>query len=179
MDSVFAPWRLDWIRRDEGNEAIDGCVFCELPEYDHREHRIAAYSGRAFVLLNKSPYNPGHVLVIPRRHVSNVSELNTADISEVFGLLKQAIRALELAFSPDGFNIGMNIGSAGGASIEDHIHVHVVPRWRRDTTFMPTTANTRLVEEALDESYERIRAAFGSLDGTEDEGVSVRVPLPR
>jgi ATP adenylyltransferase len=178
MDSLFAPWRMDWIRRDERNEAIDGCVFCGLPEHNHREHRIAAYSERAFVLLNKSPYNPGHVLVIPRRHVASVSDLDTNDIAEVFGLVKRTTRALELALAPDGFNVGMNIGAAGGASIDDHIHVHVVPRWRGDTTFMPTTANTRLVEEALDETYERIRDAFGSLDGTEDEGASVRVPSP-
>lgn len=179
MDSLFAPWRMQWVQREEGNESIDGCVFCELPACDHREHRIAAYSERAYVLLNRSPYNPGHVLVIPRHHVGDLFDLDTADIAGVFDLVKRTTRALDDALSPEGFNVGMNIGAAGGASIEDHVHVHVVPRWERDTTFMPTTANTQLVEEALDESYERVRDAFLGLDCAERDGHSARLSTER
>lgn len=169
MDSMFAPWRMDWVTREDSNEGIDGCVFCELPEADtDQETRIIARSDHSYVLVNKAPYTPGHVLVIPHSHAGDLIELETETIQDVFMLTKQTTAAIEHALRPDGFNIGMNIGKAGGASVEDHVHMHVIPRWHGDTTFMPTTANTKIIAEALDETYERLRTAFTQLD---DNGV--------
>jgi ATP adenylyltransferase len=165
---MFAPWRMDWVTREDTNEGIDGCVFCELPEADTaQETHIMVRSDHSYVLLNKAPYTPGHVLVIPHSHAGSLIELKTESIHDVFFLTKQTMAAIKNALRPDGFNIGMNIGKAGGASIEDHVHLHVVPRWHGDTTFMPITANTKIIAEALDETYERLRTAFTQLDDDE------------
>lgn len=161
MDPIFAPWRMDWITRDDPNEGINECIFCELPEEGaDKENRILARSGEAYVVLNKAPYTPGHLLVVPFAHADNVAHLNKQAVSGTFGLVQVAVKAIDRTLYPDGYNIGMNIGEAGGASIEDHLHVHVVPRWKGDTTFMPTISNTKVVAEALDETYERLYEAF-------------------
>jgi len=168
MDSMFAPWRMDWVTREDTNEGIDGCVFCELPEADTvQEIRIMVRSDHSYVLVNKAPYTPGHVLVVPQSHAGGLIELKTESIHDIFTLTKQTTAAINHALRPDGFNIGMNIGKAGGASIEDHVHIHIVPRWKGDTTFMPVTANTQIIAEALDETYERLRTAFTQLDDDE------------
>ena len=171
MDPIFAPWRMDWVTREDTNEGIDGCVFCELPKADSdQEFRIIAFSEQSYVLVNKAPYTPGHVLVIPHHHVENIVDLEPETILDVFTLTKHTTAAIEHALRPDGFNIGMNIGKAGGASVEDHVHIHVVPRWHGDTTFMPTTANTKIIAEALDETYERLQSAFAQLEEWESPG---------
>ncbi|MFC7233480.1 HIT family protein [Saliphagus sp. GCM10025308] len=169
MDRVFAPWRMDWITRDD--EDFDGCVFCNLPDQDaDRENRIVARSSDAYAVLNKSPYTPGHLLVLPFSHTGEIENIKLDDFFDVFKLVQLSVRAVKTALAPDGFNIGMNIGEAGGASITDHVHVHVVPRWNGDTTFMPTTANSKVVAEALDETYSRLREAFTELNcGTETD----------
>lgn len=166
MDSVFAPWRMDWITREKSDE-LD-CVFCELPtQQADRKNRILVRSEYAYALLNKSPYTPGHILIVPEDHVGDIVELDGEVLSDVFTLLQTLTEAIQNELHPDGFNVGMNIGKAGGASIENHLHAHVVPRWVGDTTFMPTTANTKVLAEALDETYDRLYHGLYAIDGVE------------
>lgn len=172
MQQIFAPWRMDWVKRDlQDSSAGDSCIFCHIAEENNdRENRVFARGELGYSVLNIAPYNPGHALVIPYDHINEYVSLDEETVKSLHLLKWRTVRALESAFDPDGFNIGMNIGSAGGASIEDHLHIHVVPRWKRDTTFMPTTANTKVVVEALDESYERARSALSQQDNTKLDG---------
>lgn len=164
MDQLFAPWRMEWVTRDE-KDGDDACIFCELPAAEaDREHRIVARSDQAYVLVNKAPYTPGHLLILPFDHGGSLADADPDALLDVFRLLQTSVEALNEALNPDGFNVGMNVGEAGGASITDHLHVHLVPRWAGDTTFMPTTTNTKVIAEALDETYERLRNTFADLD---------------
>ncbi|MFC6785153.1 HIT family protein [Halobaculum halobium] len=171
MDQVFAPWRIEWVERDDG-AAIDGCPFCVLPERDDdRASRIVARSERAFALLNNYPYNPGHVMVIPRVHEGGFTALDDDDLLDHARLKQRTMRALDDALGPDGLNTGMNLGgSAAGGSIDDHLHTHVVPRWEGDTNFMPVVSDTKVIVEALDDTWERLRDAFAEQEGARVAG---------
>ncbi|QLG50568.1 HIT family protein [Natrinema halophilum] len=171
MEQVFAPWRIDWIKRDEKNPDVEECVFCELPERDtDRENLIVARSEHAFVMLNNYPYNPGHTMVIPHAHTGDYTELEDEVLLGHARLKQRTFEALEVTFEPDGFNAGLNIGSGAGGSIADHLHTHVVPRWQGDTNFMPVISDTTVIVEALDATYEHLREAFVDQDGTTDPG---------
>jgi ATP adenylyltransferase len=164
MDQVFAPWRIEWVRREGGD--VDGCPFCVLPERaDDRESRVVARSEHAFVLLNNYPYNPGHAMVIPRRHTGAYEDLTDAELLDHARLKQRTLSALRAAMEPDGFNAGLNLGSAAGGSIGDHVHTHVVPRWNGDTNFMPVISDTKVVVEALDATYDHLHAAFAEQAG--------------
>ena len=177
MDQVFAPWRIEWVERDADEDAIDGCPFCVLPEREgDRASRIVARSERAFVLLNNYPYNPGHVMVIPRVHESEFPALDDATLLDHARLKQRTMRALDGAFDPDGLNAGMNLGGdAAGGSIDDHLHTHIVPRWGGDTNFMPVISDTKVIVEALEDTWERLRDAFAEQEGArvggDDEAV--------
>ncbi|MFC6719339.1 HIT family protein [Natrialbaceae archaeon GCM10025810] len=176
MEQVFAPWRIEWIRREEKNPDVDECVFCELPERDDdRENLIVARSERAFVMLNNYPYNPGHAMVIPRAHTGDYADLGDDDLLDHARLKRRTFRALEEAMEPDGFNAGLNLGEGAGGSIGDHLHTHVVPRWGGDTNFMPVLSDTSVIVEALEETYDRVHAAFAGQEGATvpDEGTAV------
>ena len=178
MDQVFAPWRIEWVERDDKNADVDGCVFCEFPERgDDREHNVVARSEHTVVMLNNYPYNPGHLMVIPRVHEGDYDALPSDVIADHAHMKQRAFRALRAAFDPDGFNAGLNLGgTAAGGSISDHLHTHVVPRWTADTNFMPVISDTKVIVEALDDSYDRLHHAFRDLDGAvvEDEDTAVR-----
>lgn len=168
MEQVFAPWRIEWVER-EGE--TDGCAFCRLPERDaNRESRIVARSEHAFCLLNNYPYNPGHVMVIPYRHTGEYESLDDAELLDHTRLLQRTLRALGDALGPDGHNTGMNLGSAAGGSISEHLHTHVVPRWEGDTNFMPVVGETKVIVEAIDETYERLHRAFAAQEGIRERG---------
>lgn len=173
MDQLFAPWRIDWVERD--GETIDGCPFCVLPESeDDRDALIVAKSEHAFVLLNKHPYNPGHVMVIPDRHTDSYTDLDDAELLDHARLKQRTMRAMDHAFSPDGLNVGLNLGDAAGGSIDDHFHTHVVPRWRGDTNFMAVSAETKVVVQALEEGYDHLRDGFlDQTDAVAIEGAAV------
>ncbi|MFC7046861.1 HIT family protein [Halobacteriaceae archaeon GCM10025711] len=165
MEQVFAPWRIEWIRREEKNPDVERCVFCELPERDaDREHRIVARSEHAFVMLNNSPYNPGHVMVIPYAHTGEYGDLTDEALLDHARLKQRAFDALADAMDPDGFNAGLNLGRGAGGSIADHLHTHVVPRWQGDTNFMPVTSDTKVIVEALSETYDNLHDAFAAQD---------------
>jgi len=166
MDQLFAPWRIEWVERD--GDAIEGCPFCVLPEREaDRESRIVARSERAFVLLNNYPYNPGHVMVIPDEHEGDYRALGEATLLDHARLKQRTFDALDAAVDPDAFNAGLNLGGPAGGSISDHLHTHVVPRWDGDTNFMPVIGDTKVIVEAVDESYGRLHDAFAAQPGAE------------
>ena len=170
MDQVFAPWRIEWVERD-GESETDHCVFCAFAEReDDREIRVVARSEHAFVLLNNYPYNPGHLMVVPHAHTGEYADLSEKALLDHARLKQRSLRALESAMVPDGFNVGLNLGTGAGGSIDDHLHTHVVPRWQGDTNFMPVISDTKVIVEALADTYDRLHEAYTAQDGTENRG---------
>jgi ATP adenylyltransferase len=168
MEQLFAPWRIEWVAREEESDD-DGCVFCRLPtEGDDRKTRIVARNGEAFVLLNNYPYSPGHVMVIPHQHTGEYDALDETTLTAHARLKQRTFRALRAEYEPDGFNAGLNLGQGAGGSVSEHLHTHVVPRWREDTNFMPVISDTKVIVEALDESYDRLHEAFLQQDGARE-----------
>jgi ATP adenylyltransferase len=142
----------------------DGCVFCAklTPGNETEEHMLLR--GRfAYVTLNRYPYNNGHLLVVPYAHVPSLEDLPVEALAEMMLLVNQGLAALRLAMKPDGFNIGVNLGKAAGAGIECHVHIHVVPRWSGDTSFMSAIGETRTIPETLDQTHQRLWAALQGL----------------
>jgi ATP adenylyltransferase len=179
MEQVFAPWRIEWVEREGGD--TEGCVFCGYATQDRdrdREHRVIARSPHAFVLLNNYPYNPGHAMVIPHDHTGDYRDLDGEVLLDHARLKQRTFDALEAALDPDAYNAGLNLdGSAAGGSIDDHLHTHVVPRWEGDTNFMPVVADTKVIVEAVDDSYDRLHDAFATQDGATVDGEDAAVRL--
>ena len=156
FERLWTPWRMEYIK-STADEA--GCIFCDLPARDDDEKNlILARSQKAFVILNAFPYNAGHLMVAPFRHVGELEGASEEELADVDRLLKRSIRALKEEYQPQGFNIGMNLGLVAGAGIPDHIHWHVVPRWSGDTNFMPVVGQTKVLPELLEESFQRLMA---------------------
>jgi ATP adenylyltransferase len=139
-------------------EDPQGCVFCSLPEKE--PDRVLAKGAEAFVVLNKFPYNPGHVLIVPFRHVAELSELEPEERNEMQSFIERSVRAIREESDPHGFNIGMNLGRPAGAGIPEHLHWHVVPRWSGDTNFMSIVGETRVLPELLEETARRLAPRF-------------------
>lgn len=160
MDELWAPWRRDFI----GAEKPQGCIFCLFPaqtgEDADRTNLILGRTARSFVILNKYPYNNGHVMVIPRRHTADFGSLSTEEMGDLHALLQTTLGLVRELYKPDGVNVGMNLGKSAGAGIEEHLHWHVVPRWNGDTNFMPVLSHTRVMIEHLDQSYSSLRPRF-------------------
>jgi ATP adenylyltransferase len=161
-DRIWAPWRLAYVK-DASKDAEDECIFCaragEAPEND-RENLIVHRGGSCFVILNKFPYTNGHLMVAPYEHIGALPELDADTVAEMMGLAQQAMTVLERTYSPHGYNVGFNQGRVAGAGVEHHIHMHVVPRWGGDTNFMPVLADTRVMPQTLEQSYEALAGAF-------------------
>ncbi|MFC3957028.1 HIT family protein [Halovivax cerinus] len=165
MDELFAPWRIEWVTRDDRNEDVDGCVFCTLPkESADRDNYVLARSSRSFVLMNNYPYNPGHVMVIPRAHTGEYAALDDETLLDHARLKQRTFEALDDALDVNGFNAGLNLGDAAGGSIGDHVHTHVVPRWNGDTNFMPVIGDTKVIVQAIEETYDALHDAFADFD---------------
>lgn len=159
---LWAPWRMEFI--DLPKAAT--CVFCDLPAANPSEdgkNLVAHRSARSFTLLNRWPYNSGHVMVIPRAHVASFDRLDAESFADLHEELRRAIAVLRETYRPEGFNVGMNLGKVAGAGIADHMHYHVVPRWGGDTNFMPVVAETKILIEHLEVTWGRIRAGFDAL----------------
>ncbi|MBN1613537.1 MAG: HIT domain-containing protein [Deltaproteobacteria bacterium] len=154
MDSMSAPWRMTYIR----SEKTDTCVFCDGTAA--RENLVLYKGKRAFVMLNLYPYISGHLMIIPRRHISRMEDLSREEKIEIFDLLDLSVRVLKEAMKPDGFNIGINMGIAAGAGIDDHLHVHVVPRWIGDTNFMSVVGEVRVIPEDIMKTGEQLKPYF-------------------
>ena len=158
MEKLWAPWRMELIARPEEKT---GCIFCDLPrQKDDARNLILGRTAHTFAMLNRYPYNNGHVMVIPRSHGSDVHALSTEEYGELCAMLRIALLIVERAYKAQGANLGMNLGRAAGAGIADHIHWHVVPRWPGDTNFMPVLADTKVMIEHLDGSYAKLRPLF-------------------
>jgi ATP adenylyltransferase len=152
MRALWAPWRLQYV---EHADELDRCIFCDP------EPELLVHAGEdALVVMNKFPYSSGHVLVAPKRHTDDFGSLSDAESAEVHRLASHALEALRAEYAPHGFNLGWNIGRVAGAGIEDHVHLHVVPRWNGDTSFMPVLADVKVLPEHLLETARRLRAAF-------------------
>jgi ATP adenylyltransferase len=172
MEQVFAPWRIDWVERPDKNEEFEGCVFCALPDReDDRENNLVARADDAYVLLNNYPYNPGHAMVIPHTHTGEYRDLGTETLLAKERLVQRTVDAMDASLGPDGYNVGYNLGGgAAGGSIDDHLHAHIVPRWEGDTNFMPVVGDTKVIVEAVAETYDRLHAAFAEQDRVREVG---------
>jgi len=159
MDHLWSPWRMEYIESNNNKEA--GCVFCNAQaRTDSAENLIAHRGERAYVILNRFPYTSGHLMVNPFEHKPNLEELDSATRAEMIELTSRSTTVLKNIYKSQGFNIGVNIGEAGGAGVLGHVHIHIVPRWKGDTNFISTIGGTRVLPEALDVTYMRVKAAF-------------------
>jgi ATP adenylyltransferase len=154
---LWAPWRLAYIKGDKPAE----CIFCAAARSDDdAAHHVVHRGERTLVMLNAYPYAPGHVMVVPHRHVPTIEALDDPELLELITLTRRALAALRAAMSPDGFNVGVNIGKVAGAGFDDHVHQHVVPRWEGDNNFMPVIADMRVVSQSLEDARAALVEAF-------------------
>ena len=163
-----APWRMEYIA--QAAERVPGCIFCAKPceeaSCDRRNYIV--YRGeRCFIILNAFPYNSGHLMVIPYQHTADLALLAPETLLEMMRLAAQAVAALKRVMCPDGFNLGMNLGHAGGAGIAEHLHLHIVPRWVGDTNFMTTVGEARVLPESLERTWEKVCEAFHAVLNSE------------
>lgn len=165
LDRLWAPWRGEWISiQHNGKDAEKGpkvCVFCELPRQEPCEETLVLYRDEElFVILNKFPYNPGHTMVIPRQHVCRPQELPPEVWTRMSRAVQLCTERLQTAIEPSGFNLGMNLGEAGGAGLADHLHWHILPRWVGDANFMPLLAEAKAIPIHNITTYRRLRPFF-------------------
>jgi len=154
MRTLWAPWRIKYVEVKQP----EGCIFCDKPAETEDEANLILYRDRlAFIILNAFPYNNGHVMVAPYRHVANLQDLSDEEKLQIMQLTGLAQDVISSALHPDGFNVGINLGKSAGAGIANHIHAHVVPRWIGDTNFMPVIAETRVIPEALSATYSKLK----------------------
>ena len=156
MEHLWSPWRMAYLRNEAAapQPGLTGCVFCDLPAAgDDAASLIVRRGTHAYVILNKYPYNNGHLLVVPFAHVPSLEQLDEPTLAELMRLTNQSLAALRRMYNPQAFNLGANIGAAAGAGIAEHVHLHVVPRWAGDTNFMTSVNNVRVIPEDLQETY--------------------------
>ena len=158
MDYLWSPWRYRYVT---GAEPTSGCVFCQKVEQNEDEKNLILYRGlNNFVLLNIYPYTSGHLMVAPYRHIAQLAQADDATWSELMMLTRKAEQAIQTAYKPEGINLGMNLGKSAGAGIADHIHMHVLPRWQADSNFISVIGETRVLPEALADTYRKLKPLF-------------------
>jgi ATP adenylyltransferase len=157
---IWAPWRLAYVK--DASKDIEGqCIFCAKPAADDDEANLIVHrGGRCYVILNLFPYTNGHLMIAPFEHLSTLQELEADTVAELMGLAQRAMSVLDQKYEPHGYNVGVNQGRVAGAGYEGHIHLHVVPRWAGDTNYMPVLADTRVMPQSLEQSYEALKGAF-------------------
>jgi ATP adenylyltransferase len=162
MDYLWTPWRYAYITTAAGkNEGKpEGCIFCELPKLPDEDAKIVYRGQHCYIILNSFPYTSGHVMVVPFAHLDELQKLPEAVAHEMIALSQKMECVLRQVYTPDGINLGMNIGRAAGAGIAGHVHMHVLPRWVGDTNFMTVTGESRVLPEALEETWRKVRAAM-------------------
>jgi ATP adenylyltransferase len=157
---IWAPWRLAYVK-DASKDIEEDCIFCAKPAQDDDAANLIVHRGeRSFVILNLFPYTNGHLMVAPYEHSGRLQDLPPETTGEMMALAQRAMGRLEEVYEPHGFNVGFNQGRVAGAGVEHHIHLHVVPRWGGDTNFMPVIADTRVMPQTLEQSYESLRGGF-------------------
>lgn len=171
MDKLWAPWRSVYVTSAAG-DADPECIFCHKLNDDpsrDEENLVLARTDRCFVLMNLYPYNNGHLLVAPKRHVGDIEDLEDEEMLELFQVTRWMVGILRRAFNPDGFNIGINVGRVAGAGIPGHFHIHIVPRWNGDTNFMPVLGDVKVISEGLETTYRKIRQAMDEQKREQDQ----------
>ena len=160
MEHLWAPWRREFV----SGEKPAGCIFCrfstETGEAADRRNLVLGRTSHAFAVLNRFPYNNGHLMVVPLRHVGDFAALGTPELHDLDTLLQLSVRLVQETYRPEGANLGMNLGPDAGAGIPGHLHWHVVPRWRGDTNFMPVVGGAKVMVEHLDQTWEALRPRF-------------------
>lgn len=157
MKQIWAPWRIEFITQPKPTE----CILCLKPREDRDRENFILYRGRhCFVMMNIYPYNNGHMMISPYQHASTPEDLGDKVLADMMGVLKRCVKAIKQELSPEGINIGLNLGKVAGAGIEDHLHFHIVPRWLGDTNFMAVMADVRVIPEHLKATYEKLRILF-------------------
>jgi len=168
MEVLWAPWRMEYIL---GNKTQD-CIFCVEPDISDKdmEDRLILYTGSfSMVMMNRYPYNNGHLLVAPMSHKPTLDELDQSELTDIMELTRVSMGIIKNAMNPDGFNVGINVGRVAGAGIDQHLHIHIVPRWAGDTNYMCVVSQTRVMPEHLIVTYRKLAPYFRVLDagGTE------------
>jgi ATP adenylyltransferase len=161
MDRLFTPWRLAYVTEASGSDP--GCIFCAVLAGIDGEPLVVYKGHRTYVILNKFPYNNGHVMVVPHRHAGELAALDLEELSEMMSLAQLVEQALNVAYRPHGFNLGLNVGKPAGAGVLDHLHLHIVPRWNGDTNFMTVFGDTRVLPEDLGATAARLKAALADI----------------
>ena len=168
MERLWSPWRLAYVTGQTGDKAR--CVFCDAaapsPDPSGQDSLVLVRGDRSYVILNLYPYNNGHLMVVPNRHIASLGEATSDELSELIELVRRAELAVREAYAPHGLNMGINLGKPAGAGIRDHLHMHIVPRWNGDTNFMTVVGETRVLPEELWVTAERLRPVFDRLDGS-------------
>ncbi len=155
MDKLWAPWRVKYVTKMIGK--TKGCLFCRIfKEKNDKKNFILWRSPLSFAVLNIFPYNNGHILILPKRHVGDLNKLTQEEMMDVFGLLNRTKDLLDKTIKPAGYNIGMNLGRVAGAGIPGHLHIHIVPRWKGDVNFMPVLAQTKVISQSLTVLYDKL-----------------------
>lgn len=156
MKILWAPWRIKYILGKK-----EKCIFCDKVKNDKDKENYVLLRGKnAFVILNTFPYNNGHLMVAPYKHVPDLESLEENELGELMGLVKKSTQILKKALNPEGFNIGINMGKVAGAGVEEHIHIHIVPRWGGDTSFISTVGDTKIIPESLDDTFKKLLTAL-------------------
>mgnify|MGYP000945574551 FL=1 len=159
MEQIWAPWRSVYI----GGEHGGSCIFCDKLESGQDDANLVLLRGeKTFVMMNLYPYNNGHLLIAPKRHVGEIEDLTGEEMMELFKMTQAMVKALR-AFKPEGFNVGANIGRVAGAGVPGHFHIHVVPRWNGDTNFMPVLGDVKVISESLEVTFGKIKESLESL----------------
>lgn len=159
MDHLWSPWRLQYVT---GGTARPGCVFCTADDDGGQEALIVHRGAAAYVILNLFPYNNGHLMVVPGRHIASLVDATRDELIELMELTRLSEQVVREAYTPHGLNVGINLGKAAGAGVADHLHIHLVPRWTGDTNFMTTVGESRVLPEALDSTALRLRPLFAA-----------------
>ena len=155
MEKLWAPWRANYILAKHGKR----CIFCNKQKSTKaKTNYVIARGKHVFSILNLFPYNNGHIMVAPYRHVRDITELEDRELLEMIRFVKESQRLLNKVLKPQGYNIGMNLGKVAGAGIASHVHLHIVPRWTGDTNFMPVVSGTKIISQSLDSLYEKLKA---------------------
>ncbi len=156
-DILYSPWRLEYILSKKDGK----CIFCVKPSDEKDDEHLILYRSKySFVIMNTFPYNNGHIMVVPNNHVSKLSQLSKSELDDLFETVQLCEKIINEVYDPEGMNIGLNLGRAAGAGIDQHLHVHIVPRWNGDVNFMTTVGNTRVIPESFKSAFKKLKEQF-------------------
>lgn len=163
MDIKWTPWRRQYIKRSDQEQDV-GCVLCHAHQAGRDDELLVLYRGTySYVIMNLYPYNPGHLMTVPYEHTADLAGLDPQAAAEMMTLAQRCAAVLQAEMQPHGFNLGMNVGRVGGAGIDQHLHLHILPRWNGDTNFMPLIGGVKLIPEAIDDTYAALKPHFDAL----------------